>query len=236
MYITKLEESSITKDIRAESIEDFYWWNSESIWTVTDKDLEQLKQKLIDQAYTKKMQVVSDNFPITWWFILPFETITKTTFNDIEIPQLSWDNVSTIKWTAFVTYDYVYVLRSDLYQVFMTYVNERQSENNLTVKINPNTLQFLKDSNNTNTDEVKKIWRIYSISTQIDIVQTYDFDNDPKQIIPEIKNKIAWMDIDDARNYILSTYNEIWSAKISAPLRYNSIPVIKSRIKITNEH
>jgi hypothetical protein len=39
----------------------------------------------------------------------------------------------------------------------MTYVNERQSENNLTVKINPNSLQFLKDSNNTNTDEIKKI-------------------------------------------------------------------------------
>jgi hypothetical protein len=43
------------------------------------------------------------------------------------------------------------------------------------------------------------------------------------------------MNIDDARNYILSTYDEIWSAKISVPLRYNSIPVIKSRIKIINE-
>jgi hypothetical protein len=31
MYITKLEESSMTKDIRAESIEDFYGWDSESI-------------------------------------------------------------------------------------------------------------------------------------------------------------------------------------------------------------
>ena len=235
MYITKLEESSITKDIRAESIENFYWWNSESIWTVTDKDLEQLKQKLIEQAYIKKMQVVNDNFPITWWFVLPFETITTTTFNDIEIPQLSWDNVSTIKWTAFVTYDYIYVLWSDLYQVFMTYVNERQSENNLTVKIDPNTLQFLKDSNNTNTDEVKKIWKIYSIPTQIDIVQTYDFENDTKQIIPEIKNKIGGMNVDEARNYILSTYNEIWSVKISVPLRYNSIPVVKSRIKITDK-
>jgi hypothetical protein len=40
------------------------------------------------------------------------------------------------------------------------------------------------------------------------------------------------MDIDDARNYILSTYDEIGSVKISAPLRYNSIPVVKSRIKI----
>jgi hypothetical protein len=39
----------------------------------------------------------------------------------------------------------------------MTYVNERQSENNLIVRIDPNTLQFLKDSNTTNTDEIKKI-------------------------------------------------------------------------------
>jgi hypothetical protein len=43
------------------------------------------------------------------------------------------------------------------------------------------------------------------------------------------------MGIDDARNYILSTYDEIGSVKISVPLRYNSIPVIKSRIKIINE-
>jgi len=235
MYITKLEESSMTKDIRAESIENFYWRDTESIWTVTDKDIQQLKEKLVDQVYSKKMQVVSENFPITWWFLLPFETITTTTINNIEIPQVSWDDTPTLKWTALVTYNYVYILRSDLYQIFMTYVNERQSENNLTVKIDQNTLQFLKDSNATNNDEIKKIWKIYSISTQINVVQTYDFANDTKQIIPEIKNKIAWMNVNEARNYILSTYDEIWSVKISVPLRYNSIPVIKSRIKITNE-
>jgi hypothetical protein len=43
------------------------------------------------------------------------------------------------------------------------------------------------------------------------------------------------MNINDARNFILSTYNEIWSVKISVPLRYDSIPVIKSRIKITSK-
>ena len=235
MYITKLEESSITKDIRAESIENFYWRDSESIWTVTDEDIQHLKEKLTDQVYAKKIEIVSENFPITWWFILPFETITTTTFNNIDIPQLSGDNASTIKWTAYVTYNYIYVLRSDLYQLFMTYINERQSENNLVVKIDPNTLQFLKDSNTTNSYEIKKIWRTYSISTQINVIQTYDFENDQKQIISEIKDKIAWMEIEEARNYILSTYDEIWSVKISVPLRYKSIPVVKSRIKIVHK-
>jgi uncharacterized protein with HEPN domain len=235
MYITKLEESSITKDIRAESIENFYWRDSESIWTVTDEDIQHLKEKLTDQVYAKKIEIVSENFPITWWFVLPFETITTTTFNNIEIPQMSGDNASTIKWTAYVTYNYIYVLRSDLYQLFMTYINERQSENNLVVKIDPNTLQFLKDSNTTNSYEIKKIWKIYSISTQINVIQTYDFENDQKQIIPEIKDKIAWMEVEEARNYILSTYDEIWSVKISIPLRYKSIPVVKSRIKIVHK-
>ena len=235
MYITKLEESSITKDIWAESIENFYWRDTESIWTVTDKDIQQLRDKLTNQVYAKKMQVVSENFPIESWFLLPFETITTTTFNNIEIPQLSGDNIPTIKWTAYVTYNYIYVLRSDLYQIFMTYVNERQSENDLTVKIDQNSLQFLKDSNTTNNDEIKKIWKTYSISTQINVVHTYDFEKDPKQILSEIKNKIAWMDVNDARNYILSSFDEIWSVKISVPLWYNSIPVIKSRIKFSNK-
>jgi uncharacterized protein with HEPN domain len=48
----------------------------------------------------------------------------------------------------------------------------------------------------------------------------------------EIKNKIPWMNINDARNFLLSSYNEIGSVKISLPLRYDSIPIIKSRIKI----
>jgi hypothetical protein len=38
----------------------------------------------------------------------------------------------------------------------MIYANERQSENNLTVEIDSNTLEFLKDSNTTNSDEIKK--------------------------------------------------------------------------------
>ena len=235
MYITKLEESSILKDIWAESIEDFYWRDSESIWTVTDEDVEQLRQKLVDQVYAKKMEIVNDNFSITWWFVLPFETITTTKFNDIEIPQFSGENVSTIKWEALVTYNYIYVLWSDLYELFMTYVNERQSENNLKIKIDSNTLQFLKDSNATNDYEIKKIWKSYSIATQVNVIQTYDFENDQKQIIPEIKNKIAWMNIEEARNYILSTYDEVGSVKISVPLWYDSIPVIKSRIKIKSK-
>ena len=232
MVIKNLEESALFKDIWAETLEDFYWWESEYVWNVTQQDIEHLHEQLVDQAYKKKISVVSENFPITWWFLLPFDTITTTTFNSIDIPQLSWENVSTIKGEAFVTYNFVYVLWSDLYELFMTYVNERQSEDSLINRIDSNTLQFLKDSNTTNMDEIKKIWKGYSISTQINVVQTYDFEKDQKQIIPEIKSKIAWMNVDSARNYILSTYDEIWSIKISAPLWYSSIPVIKSRIKI----
>ena len=233
MLIKNLEESSLAKDIWAESIESFAWWQSEAVWTVTQKDTEQLQEKLIDQVYNKKLQIVTDNFPISWWLLLPFDTITTTTFNDIQINESVWDNSPTIKWTAYVTYNYKYIMREDLYQVFMTYINERRSENNLVIKINSASVQFLKDSITTNQNEIKKSGNVFTISTQADVVQTYDFENDPKQILPEIKNKISWMEINDARNYILSTYNEIWSVKISVPLRYNSIPIIKSRIKIS---
>ena len=232
LLIKNLEESSLTQDIRAESIESFVGWQSESIWTVTDKDINQLKEKLIAQVYEKKMNIVNQNFSTSWWFLLPFETITTTTFNDIQIQNLSWDNSPTIKWTAYITYNYVYVMREDLQQIFTTYVNERPSENNLTIEINPNSIHFLKDSNTTNSDEIKKTGKMYTISTQVDVIQTYDFENDPKQILTEIKNKISWIDVNHARNYILSTYNEIGSVKISVPLRYDSIPIIKSRIKI----
>lgn len=231
LLIKNLDESSLTQDIRAESIEQFAWWQSESIWNITDKDIEQLREKLVAQVYEKKMDIVKQNFAISWWFLLPFETITTTTFNDIQIQELSWDS-PTIKWTTYITYNYLYVMWEDLLQIFMTYVNERPSENNLIIQINPNTIQFLKDSNTTNSDEIKKSGKVYTISTQVDVIQSYDFETDPKQILIEIKDKISGMNINDARNFILSSYNEIGSVKISVPLRYDSIPIIKSRIKI----
>jgi len=232
MWIKNLNESFLSKDIRAESIEDFGWRESEWIGSVSDEDIKLLKEKLTNEVYEKKMSVVKQNFPISGWFLLPFETITTTTFNNIQIEQSSWDNTPTVKWTAYVTYNYLYTIRDDLYQVFMTYVNERPSKNNQLVKIDLNSVQFLKNSDNTNTDEIKKEWKVYSISTQANIIQTYDFANDPNNILSEIKNKIVWMSVNDARNYILSSYDEIGSVKISVPLRYDSIPTIKSRINI----
>lgn len=231
MWIKNLNESFLSKDIRAESIEDFVWWESESVWNISDDDVALLKDKLTNEVYDKKMSVVKQNFSISWWFILPFETITTTTFHDIEVAESSENDV-TLKWTAYVTYNYLYVMRDDLYQVFMTYMSERPSENSQLIKIDPTSIQFLKNSDNTNSDEIKKIWKVYSISTQIDIVQTYDFVNDPKKILSKIKDEIAWKTVDEARNYILTTYDEIWSVKINVPLWYNSIPMLKSRIKI----
>ena len=235
MLIKNLEESSLAKDIWAESIEAFKWWQSEAIWTVSEKDINQLQKKLTEQVYNKKISIVTNNFSLTWAFVLPFDTITTTSFNDLNIQEIVWEDSPTIKWTADVTYNYKYVMWEDLYQVFMTYINERQSENNLVIRINPQTIQFLKDSNATNYDEIKKSGNVFIISTQIEVIQTYDFQNDPKQILTDIKNKITWMSINDARNFILSTYNEIWSVKISVPLRYDSVPVIKSRIKIATK-
>lgn len=233
MLIKKSEESFLTKDIRAESVENFHWRDTENSWTVTQQDIQQIREKITLQAYEKKMSVVNENFPISWWMLLPFDTITTTRFNDIQTDKMDGQDSPTIKWTAYVTYTYAYVMRDDLYQIFMTYVKERPLESNSIVKINKDSIQFLKDSNTMNTDEIKRSGNSLTIPTQIDVFQIYDFEKDPKQIISSIKDKIAWMSIEDARNYILSAYDEIWSAKISVPLRYNSIPLIKSRIKFS---
>lgn len=232
LLIKKLEESYYAKDIWAESIEDFVWWQAETVWSITNTDVEMLKQKLVDHVYWKKMSIVSQNFPIKDWFILPFETITTTVFNDIEVQQQDDEKTPIIKWTAYVTYNYVYVLWKDLYQIFMTFVNERQSISNAFIKIDENSVQFLKNSDTTQAWEIKKDWKIFIISTQVDIIQSYNFENDDKWIISEIKDKIAWMNVEDARKYILSSYDEIWNVDVSVPLMYDSIPMVKSRIKI----
>ena len=59
---------------------------------------------------------------------------------------------------------------------------------------------------------------------------------DTNGILTEIKSRITGSSVEEARTYLLSSFPEIGSVRITvSPLRYTSIPTIKSRIKIRGE-
>ncbi|MDR0282210.1 MAG: hypothetical protein LBI53_02555 [Candidatus Peribacteria bacterium] len=64
MRIKNLNESFYLKEIWAESIESFSGGSTQSIGSVTEKDVEILSGKLVDQVYKQKLNIVAQYFNI----------------------------------------------------------------------------------------------------------------------------------------------------------------------------
>lgn len=233
LWIRNLNESYYFREIWAEALDPFQWWSTESIWSITQEDLDVLSGKLVEQMYKQKLNVVGQYFPISWWIFLDFESITSTHFNSIEIHDKVWDKTPFLKGTANVTYTFTYVLREDLIRIFKQYLLERNSETTKVARLNENDITFIKDRTLLEEWDLKKNGDIYIIPTQISFFQEYDFAHDLNWILPVIKSTVAWMSLDNAKNYLLTNYEEIWNVSLSlSPFWNNVIPTIKSRIKI----
>jgi hypothetical protein len=233
MRIKNLNESYYLKELRAESMENFQGGTTQSVGSVSEKDIATLTGKLVEQIYKQKMNIVSQNFAIPDGIYLPFESITTTKFNTITVDQTSGSETPTVKGTAYITYTFHYIYRKDLSKAFTTYLNERPSEKIQVLSIDRNSIKFIKDSSSFEEGEIKKNGDTLIIPTQINSIQGYDFTQDTNRILPDIKNTIVGKGVEEARNYILANFPEIGSIKISvAPIWYTSIPTIKSRIRI----
>jgi hypothetical protein len=77
---------------------------------------------------------------------LDFDSITKTTFHNLNIYQQIGENSPLLKGTALVTYTYTYVLREDLLHAFQKYLQERSSDTVQISQLNEESFTFIKDS------------------------------------------------------------------------------------------
>ncbi|MBO4204213.1 hypothetical protein J5893_05385 [bacterium] len=74
---------------------------------------------------------------------------------------------------------------------------------------------------------------MYIITTKIDVLQGYDFAQDGNRLLVSLKNLISGLSVDEARRLISSEYAEVGSVDIKvSPFWYQSIPAIKSRIRL----
>lgn len=233
LWIKNMDESIFFKEIWAESINDFNGGSTSSAWTITTKDIAQLTWKLIEQIYQQKLDIVGKNFGIDGAVVLPFDSLTSTTFNLLTGDRQLGEVSPTVKGTAFVTFTFHYIYFKDLLHQISTYLKERWSDQKQISEPDSSSLQFLTDTSSSEPGDFRKNGTIYIIPTKVTIFQWYDFLTDTNQILDSLKNKIAWKSVDEARNYILSNYNEVGSVQISIkPFRYDSIPNIKSRIHL----
>ncbi len=238
MTIRNLDESYIFWEIWAESIEDFTWWSSTSLGTITEKDKELLVEKIKSSVYADKINIVNNEFATKDALIFTFDPLVKTKFHEpFTIEWKIWERATSLRGKADVTFNFLYLKWPDIVGAFTQYVKERQSDSIELISINPNSLIFILDpKKEEERDWITNPDGIFMIPTKVTIYQWYDFKRDLKWIIPAIRTNIAWKTLEEARKTILQ-YPEISSVKINLWIfQGNILPNVKSRIKVKVEY
>ena len=234
LTIRNLDNSYYFGQIWAETIEDFTWWSSTALWTISDNDRIFLDQKIRKSVYADKLNIVSKEFQVKDTLILTFDQLVKTVFNKLTVNWKIWERATSLKGEADVTFSFFYLKWPDIVAAFTQYVKERQSDSIELISINPNSLVFIHDANQDFA------WiedgDVFMIPTRVTIFQGYDFKRDVKGILPSIKTNVSWKTVEEARKIILQ-YPEVSSVKINLWLLQSDVlPNVKSRIKVKVEY
>ncbi len=175
------------------------------------------------------MNIVSKEFKTKDALVLMFDPLIKTSFHTLTVDGKIGERATSLRGQANVSFDFLYLNWADLVQAFTTYVHERQSDSIQLISINPNSLSFIQDFKRLIQDSV------FVIPTKVVVLQGYDFQRDVKDILPTIKASIAGKSLEEARKLILQ-YSEIASVKIDLGfLQGDTLPNVKSRIKVKVE-
>ena len=198
----------------------------------TEKDEELLKERIEKAVYSDKINIVNNQFKEKDTLILTFDELVKTTFHKpYTIEWKLWERATSLKGSADVTFNFIYLKWSDIVKAYTQYVTERQSDSIELISINPNSLIFIQE-----LDWINWSNNIFMIPTKVTIYQGYDFKRDLKWIIPALRAGIAWKTVEEARKIILQ-YPEISSVKMNLWLfQGNVLPNVKSRIKVKVEY
>lgn len=229
LTIRNVKDSYYLKQIWAEAIENFTGGAMKSLGMVSEKDRELLAKKIKDAVYKDKLNIVTREFSQKNAMVLLFDPLIKTKFNALSIDWNIWDKTTSLRGMAQVSFDFLYLKWDDVVSAFSTYVKQRQSDSIQLISLDPNTFWFVGDLGRVIQNKV------FMLPTKITILQGYDFSRDTKGILGQIKTNIVGKSIEETRKEIL-TYPEVSSVKIDLWLLWGqTLPDIRSRIKLNVE-
>lgn len=244
LTIKNIKDSHMLNTIWAEAMDDFKGGSTTSLGIVSEKDQNILREKLIDSIYKNKLSVVKEQFNKKNSIVIAKADLIKTTFKDIIIEGKVWDKATSLRWTAIVSFDFMYLDWKDLISAFRQYVAERQADSIQLISIDPTSLNLLYDS--MKIEDLGKFWikskeensiktwfnSLFIIPTKISILQGYDFQRDVKGILSQIKDQVTGKTLYEAQK-IIQSYPEISSSSIDLWWLWDStLPSVRSRINI----
>lgn len=223
LYIDKLKESIIQKKVFAEAEKDFKWWETIWEWTVTEKDIEIIQNKLKEYIEKNKSTIIEEQFLYDDRMIISnIDNIWYDVHQNIVNANIG-DKKANVEWKIKVSLYFDYIEWNDLLEWIQKYIKQRISSNLILIDIDKNSLTMY---------EKYDYKSIYSIPTKINIIWWYNFNEDINGFINEILTKIVWQKKSEAEKVIL-WYDEISTVVIKMnPSWYDILPDLKSRINI----
>lgn len=225
LYIRNLDES-IEQELIWWVAAGAFWWGDTTVQgTVAAQDLSSIEEKIVNTVYTKRKELLLMNFSADQGYVLQFDDLITLEVENFSTDAAVGDQRPYVEGTIDATINFLYVTRDDLVQALMTYLEQRPSPTRELVNIDHNSLTFFDytyDERNAT----------YLIPTKLNAIRSYNFSEDPNNLIGEIRTKIAWKTAQEAKQLLLQ-YDEIAQVDIQlSPPRYDTLPQVKSRIHL----
>ncbi len=229
LRLKNLDESTKDKKIWAESNSQFNKWETIAVWTVIEKDIQEVEKNIIETIQKNKKRYLTTNYTTEWHIIIPDEDLYNIQINEFITTSKLWEASSFVEWKVDANINFPYVKREDIQKWVEAFLTQRAEDEIHLTSFDRKSLTLFDIVFVDENKERETPW-YYIIPTKLPVIKKYNIEKDTLGIINEIKDKIAWLEIEQAKKIILS-YDEIDAAKVKiTPRRYSIIPDIKSRI------
>ena len=225
LYIKRLIVSVRNKEVVAQPILPFEWWSTNMKWEVTPEDIDILKSKLLEKFEKntknyihKHLMDTNDKIPLFYSWFYWYDNIQYNIFAK------PWEQTVTIGWDITWNLWFVYINKKSLLKWFQEYLSDRI----VSIK------WFLGwDETSLNIYELDTVIqdKLYMIPTEVNAIIWYDFTLDYNNILPNIKERIVWVSLEEAKKILLKI-PYIAAVELKTTDTLNKVSNLKSRIFI----
>jgi len=225
LYIRKMYISSVKKQIYAVAVDEFNWWETNSVWTVTLQDIQNLKKYLLSNFENDLKKNIINYVKFDWWDIIPLLYEKMYWYKNVSyhIYAKPWDKKPYVKWDVQADIYFYYINKKDIKEWFKKYLLDRIVSENEFLWWDDNSIELLQFVNITNN--------LYLITVNISALLWYDFDVDYNNVISQVIEQVKWKDIQQAKSIILS-YPMVAGVEIKTTDSLQKVSSLESRIFI----
>ncbi len=227
VYIKNLPESLEEKKIRWVAASNFKWGKNIETWTVIEEDIKKIEENILSNMEKQKTAYVNAYEREDNEVLLPYPDLFEFDIQEFVTTSQIGEEASFVEGKVNTNISYPFITRENLQRWVTDYLWQRSWEDIQLTQFDRNWIIFY---DYIFMEETEKTPAHYVIPTKVPIINIYNIEKDTLWIIGEIKDRIAWLDKEEAKKIILD-YQEIDGAEIEiSPRIFNFIPSVKARI------